>query len=167
MPISSRLVPRRTTLAAAPLLAVAGCRWGPDEKGADTPEPEATPTVPDADQVDSAVAALTEANDLVAAVSTRHVELAKPLAALSALHTAHLDLLRPDRTSEPSSTPKVPRARRAALAAVRRHESTLQETLVGLSVDVSSGALARTLAAMAAGVAQHRRVLPTPQGGNP
>ncbi|QIX26258.1 hypothetical protein ncot_06300 [Nocardioides sp. JQ2195] len=160
MPIPSHPVSRRTTLAAAPLLLAAGCRWGPAEEAATPPEQDVAEGVPDAEQVDAAVAAITEAQQFVSAVADKHIGLSGPLAELTALHTAHLGLLEPHRTASPTTAPDVPKASGVALDAVRRRETTLQATLSGLAADVSSGTLARTLAAMAAGVAQHRQVLP-------
>ncbi|WP_067439734.1 hypothetical protein [Nocardioides jensenii] len=170
MPLSSRSVSRRTTLAAAPLLLLASCRWGPaDDSGS---EREAKPTgsasakPSDDDQVTAARDAIRRVEVFVSTTSNTHGRLSTPLAALTALHGAHLELLEdhsdPD---EPTPRTQVPARTGAALVAVRREEQSLQRTLTQLAGEVSSGTLARTLAAMAAGVAQQIAVLPTnPKG---
>ncbi|KRF17900.1 hypothetical protein ASG90_06115 [Nocardioides sp. Soil797] len=147
-------------MAAVPLLLAAGCRWGPADESSTTPEPDAPKAIPDSEQVEAAVAAIAEVQDFVEAASAKHIGLSEPLAELTSLHTAHLALLDPDRAAGTTDV-AVPGTSGAALAAVRRREATLQSTLSGLAADVSSGPLARTLAAVAAGVAQHRQLLPT------
>lgn len=165
MPLSSHLVSRRTTFAAAPILLLAGCRWGPAEQESESVEEKAPARIPDDEQVDAAIAAIGTVEEYVSAVSAEHVDLADTLADLTSMHTAHLDLLAPERPGGSADTPRVPGRAKAALSAVRRKEQGLQTTLVELAAEVSSGTLARTLAAMAAGVAQHRQLLTAPEKG--
>ncbi|WP_156388616.1 hypothetical protein [Nocardioides sp. Root151] len=160
MPLSSRPVSRRTTLAAAPLLALAGCRWGPAEDG-DEPAAEPSNAVPDEQQVKAALQAIADADEYVREVSSDHVSLAEPLAALTALHTAHQALIAKDGDTGTTVRMGTPTRATAALKAVRRRELGLQRTLTRLAGEVSSGELARTLAAMAAGVAQQVALLPS------
>lgn len=163
MTLSSRPLSRRTTLAAAPLLLAAGCRWGPPDETnpSATSHPRATVEEPasDDDQVMAASTAIRATEAFVSATSAAHVGLSTPLATLLTLHTEHLALLEATGDVE-TPQPPVPARSGAALTAVRRRERALQETLVTLATEVSSGTLARTLASMAAGVAQHLRRLP-------
>lgn len=166
MLISSRPVSRRATLAAAPVLLVAGCRWGPAEESPAAPEKDAAETVPDADQVKAAVDAISEVNQTVKEIAKRQPRLSKPLSDLSSMHDAHLGLLLRDGDEVTTLTLAGKRGFAPALKEVHRLEATLQATLSGLAADVSSGTLARTLAAMAAGVAQHRQLLPASRKGS-
>lgn len=166
MPFTTRPITRRTTLAAAPLAVLAACEWGPEDDGA-APAPEGTapPPEPDEEQVAEAVTAIAAAHALVEATAARHQRLSGPLADLVALHLEHLTLL----DAEPGeASARVPAKAPKALARVRSVERDLQATLTELAGTVSSGALARTLAAMAAGVAQRVELLPrdvAPQQG--
>ena len=96
----------------------------------------------------------------VSAASLAHIGLSTPLARLVALHAEHRALL---GSGPAAALPErsIPATSGATLSAVRRREQALQQTLVTLANEVSSGTLARTLASMAAGVAQHLRQLPT------
>jgi hypothetical protein len=153
---------RRTALAAAPLAALAGCRWGPDE----TEEPDRPAPRPDRDAqaVDAAAEAIRQALDQVQQAATDHVGLATALTGLVAMHTAHLELLDVDDDGARASTAPAPGAAQA-LARVRATERELQATLAGLAQQADSGTFARALASMSASVAQHLAVLPAvPRG---
>lgn len=122
-----------------------------------------------AEEVDDA-GLLAEAREAVAGVAALVVAarrsappLRATLAPLLALHEAHAEAL--GRPLEPV------RARRRAappdplLALVREREERLQERLTDLAVAVGSGALARLLASMSAGLSQRLAVLPTAAPG--
>ncbi|RYP81480.1 hypothetical protein EKO23_23510 [Nocardioides guangzhouensis] len=164
-------VRRRTTLAAAPLLALAGCRWGPEDEGDDQPAPAPTATTgaaPDDDVqlAGEALAATERAAALVTAVSSGHPGLSAALDEVAAMHEAHADLLAEtgESTGEPS-LPAVPAKPAPALALVLTEERALQETLTTAAGSAASGPFARALASMAAAVAQRRVVLAALQKG--
>ena len=85
----------------------------------------------------------------------------EPMAALGRLHDAQAAALdaAPSTASATSPGPTFADPA-AALRAVQRREQRLEKRLVDWSVAARSGALARLLAAMSAGVAQHLAVLP-------
>ncbi|GAB3082716.1 hypothetical protein GCM10027215_26930 [Nocardioides zeae] len=159
-------------LVVAPLLA--GCD---DDAGSSDGVVTATGdgTSADVARVDEALAAIGTARTQAAAAGTTHATLAPALAPLLAVHDAHLDLLAdasgaddptdgtPSATTDttgPAGTPADPVLDpAAALAAVRTTETTLAGTLTDLAVAADSGPLARTLAAMAAGVDQQLLLL--------
>lgn len=146
---------RRTALVAASLLALGGCRWGPDEElGGATDAEQAA----DDASVTSATAEVHRVRDLVARTGETHIGLAGALAPLLALHDAHLALL---DTTPPEAAPPVVAPRSAvALERVRAAETTLQARLAELAGGATSGPFARALASMSAAVAQHLVVLP-------
>ena len=164
MPASSHrptlLVTRRTALAAAPLVGLAGCEWGPPTEQVEAPEPDA-----DANVVEQARGEILARLDTVQATSTRHVGLSTALAALVVMHTAHLELLDADASTDRPSPPPVPVRPPVALAAVRSTEQALQARLAALAGEAVSGTFARALASMSASVAQHLAALPpVPRG---
>ena len=154
-PLPGPRLPRRTAtgLLALGALALGGAVAGCDA-GALLERPRADPE-PDADErlAASVVQAITAA---------RAVAAARPHAGRSAawvaLHDAHLAMLgaasqdttgrRPD--AGPTTAPATPGPGRS----VRATETALQRTLTDAAMRADSGALARTLAAMSAGVAQ-------------
>ncbi|WP_162602252.1 hypothetical protein [Nocardioides daejeonensis] len=142
---------RRGAVVAVPLtLALAGCRWGPEADGAGEPVSGTTPPPPDADRVlvDQATALIGDTAALVAAAVAARPRLGQQLAAFATLHDAHLRHL--------AATPVTTSAGEArALAGVLKAERRLQEGLIDLAGRAGSGILARSLASMAAGVAQH------------
>ena len=104
------------------------------------------------------LAELGELSGLVAAGS-RYASLRTPLRALGELHAAHIEALDGERTV--GDAPAVAFAGPAdALRRVRAREQQGQRRLAGWAVAAESGALARLLASMSAGVAQHLVVLP-------
>ena len=148
---------RRTTVAALPLVALAGCRWGPEDD-----ESPAVEQAQDADAalVTAAAQAITGAFFEVTIAAETHIGLASALAPLTAMHLAHLQLLNatvPARA--PLGAPAEPDSR-SALAALRRDEARLQAQLADLATSAVSGPLARALASMSASIAQHLAALP-------
>lgn len=172
MPLSSHPVLRRTTLAAAPLLALsaglAGCRWGPAD---DTePQPTASPGTAEVDDdtalAGAALAATLQVADLVARVAARHRGLAGALADVTLMHQAHADLLAEAGEASGQPTPQpVPGRSAPALALVLTRERELQATLAETAVGAASGTFARALASMSAAVAQQRTALAGLDGG--
>lgn len=154
---------RRTTVAAVPFIALAGCRWGPEDDSSREVEQAQDA---DADLVKTAAEAITRVSLDLTSATEDHIGLASALAPLSAMHLAHLQVL--DVTVEVSSIdtgePDQPDSR-SALAAIRRDEARLQTQLADLATSAVSGTLARALASMSASIAQHLVVLPEiPQG---
>ncbi len=136
------------TVSAA---ALAGCRWGP-ESASEQVASGATPPPRDADQqlVDRAVTAISDTAAVVSSAIGQRPRLRQGLAGFSTLHEAHLRHL-----GAPAGEP-APESRPApTMAAVLTAERKLQDTLVDLAGQSGSGQLARSLASMAAGVAQH------------
>lgn len=172
MPQSSHPVPRRTTLAAVPLLALAtglaGCRWGPAEDDEPQPTGSTAPARPDDDTVlaATALAATLQVGDLVARVAARHRGLAGALADVTLMHQAHADLLaEAGEASEEIAPRPVPGRSATALALVLTEERGLQRTLAESAGGAASGSFARALASMSAAVAQQRTVLAVPRVG--
>jgi hypothetical protein len=149
---------RRTTVAALPLIALAGCRWGPED---DAPEEVEQAKDADADLVKAAAEAITRVSLDVTGAAEDHIGLASALAPLSAMHLAHLRLLdvTVDVASMDTGEPDQPDSR-SALATIRRDEARLQIQLADLATSAVSGTLARALASMSAAIAQHLAVLP-------
>lgn len=149
---------RRTTVAVLPLVALAGCRWGPedDESPAEKQAQDA-----DAGLVKAAAEAIARLNLEVSGAAEDHIGLASALAPLSAMHLAHLQLLDTtvDVASIDTGEPAQPDSR-SALTAIRRGEARLQTQLADLATSAESGTLARALASMSASIAQHLAVLP-------
>ena len=113
---------------------------------------------PDAALVDEVLADLGELAALVAA-GARFAPLRAPMRTLAALHAAHVEAL--DGEPFAGRSPGVRFTGPAeALRRVRAGEQQAQRRLADWSVAAESGALARLLASMSAGVAQHLAVLP-------
>lgn len=164
MPPSIRPVSRRTTFAAAPLVVLAACRWGPEEDEPAAPQETAAPSIPDEDQVHSAWTEIASVQSFAQNVAAAHPGLSQPLAELVDMHANHLDLLALDGSTAPEGD-SAPQRSATALRSVRRRERALQDSLTDLAGSVSSGELARTLASMAAAVAQQVHLLPQPTKG--
>ena len=157
-----RRATRRTALAgcAAAGWALAGCTSagsGPGSDASSSAEPNepvdtttATPADPDRVALDRAVALTTA---LLTEVSVGASRL-DPDGSLAALHTAHLAALNeavgPSASASPSPALPSPRPTRAGL---RHREAAAQRELAGLAEHAESGALARLLASMSAGIA--------------
>ena len=156
MPAHPHPVTRRTTLGGAllGLGVVAGCDFDPPGDG--VPAGASRPVEdPDSALVAQVVRELTRVADLVAATGARSRGLRAPLAELRALHVAHGAAL--GATIETTTRAA---GRPGTLVAVRTQERRLQSRLADSSVAAESGALARLLASMSAGVAQALTQLP-------
>lgn len=112
---------------------------------------------PDAALVDAVLAELGELSALVAA-ATRFAPLRASMRALAGLHAAHREALE----GEPATgrSPEAFPGPAEALRRVRVREQQAQRRLADWAVAAESGALARLLASMSAGVAQQLAVLP-------
>ena len=167
--VTTAVATRRTTIGALllGLGAVAGCDLDPSPGDAGRSRPGTLD--PDATLVRDVLAEIAAMAGLVSSVGAAHPPLGEPMAALGRLHAAHAAAL----GAQPSTGPSTARATtpgatlanaRAALREVRRREQHLEDRLVASSVAARSGALARLLASMSAGVAQHLAVLPRTVG---
>ena len=126
--------------------------------GAPSGEASTPPEDPDTALVDEVLTDLGELAALVAA-GARFAPLREPMRALAALHAAHVEAL--DGEPVAGRSPGVRFAGPAeALRQVRAGEQQAQQRLADWSVAAESGALARLLASMSAGVAQHLVALP-------
>jgi hypothetical protein len=154
------------TTAGAAVLGLGGCT-----SESSTPSPDQAPSssattatgAPDPDRValDRAVqltttllAELTEA--LTASDSSLDPD---PGGRFLALHTTHLQALNraAGATASASPTPQLPTVR-TTRPRLRRHEAGAQRELAHLAQEAASGALARLLASMSAGIAAHLAV---------
>lgn len=169
-PSATRRTALRALLLGAPVpLLLAAC--------SDAPATDFTPgaAAEDAEsEPDSAVVAgvLGEVGALVAlleATRDRHRALRGPLAPALRAHRAQLEAVLATGADDPGprGRARVPGRPAAALQAVREREETARRRLVGLAVDAESGALARLVAAVCAGVSQQQVLLAdvTPAGG--
>ena len=154
-PVPSLRATRRTTIvgALAGTAALAGCdadRRDADPAGRTAP---AAGTDPDADLVTAVTAELDELVALVTAAAARRPLLARDLAAFSSLHQAHRATL-PERDTEPPR-PRITGTPREVAAQLLRREEQARRRLADWALGAESGALARLLASMSAGVAAH------------
>jgi hypothetical protein len=145
-----------TTDGSAPPVASSG------SVGPSGASPAGTTPGPDADRaaLDRAVSLSTD----LLTIATDGGPSVDPGGRLAGLHTAHLAALAeatggsPTASVSPSSgttTEPVPSSARRARARLRRRELAAQRELVGLAVAAESGAVARLLASMSAGIAAH------------
>lgn len=144
---------------------LAGCDLDPDSSG---PEPADEPAAdPDTALVDTVLAELRDLTDLVSGVGAAHAGLRRAMTGLRDLHLAHREALGDEPGDEPSGAGQLdPRTGPTqALAQVRSRERRTQGRLADWAVAAQSGALARLLACMSAGVAQQLAVLPATVGG--
>jgi hypothetical protein len=129
---------------------------GASATGSETPAP--TPTEdPDAALVDRVLVELDEVSALVTAAA-RFPRLRASMRTLGELHAAHRDAL--DGEPVTGRSPVAFAGAAEALRRVRAREQQTQRRLAGWAVAAESGALARLLASMSAGVAQQLAVLP-------
>lgn len=155
---SARLT-RRTTLGAG-LLTLAACTPGNDPSGRATAG--ATPVLTDAEYdqrlVDGVALATAAALDHLEQMVARFGDASGTLAPLVALHQAHLAALAVTTRPQAPATGVGPTQARARqrLATL---ESTLQQATAAAATNARSGQLARVLASMSAGVAQHAAAL--------
>jgi hypothetical protein len=150
--------------SGAVLLGLAGCTAGnpgaPSSPGPE-PGPSATEGAPDPDRE-----ALVRATELTAALlaATRAAgSRVDPGRRLQALHRAHLAALREAAGPAPKPAPAPPPpAGLRTRAGLRRAELRAQRELARLAGAAGSGALARLLASMSAGIAAHLSVVTPP-----
>lgn len=149
---------RRTTIIGASALALAGCRWGPDDTAGEDEGSAPEPATGDARVVEKAVDAIRGALSLVDLVQAKLAGLTIALGPLANTHRAHLVLLAvkpvPDRGGA------VPGDKKEALRRIHRREAFLQRQLADFALEAASGDLARALASMSASVAQHVATIP-------
>lgn len=164
---------RRTALggALAGLGLVAGCDLDPTGTPTGPATAATTATAPDdapddATLVEQTRRDLGEAAVLLTAVTTRFPRLGSTLAGFAELHAAHREILGGPETTPQGDVGDLADARQA-LGWVRSRELRLQNRLADGAVAAGSGALARLLACMSAGVAQQLAVLPTTPGTAP
>lgn len=158
------------TTAGVAVLGLAGCTTHgstPSSEPAASSPAATDAVVPDPDRV-----ALDRAREVT---TTLLAELTEALTASDsrpdpdpggrflALHTAHLAAL--DRaggeSASASPTPELPTVR-TTRRLLRTHEAAAQRELAHLAQEAASGALARLLASMSAGIAAHLAVPATP-----
>lgn len=163
LPVPTRTT-RRTAVAAASALALAGCRWGPEEDVDAAPQPQAGKDA-DATVVEQSLLVLRLQVATLELTSGRHVGLAAALAPLVAAHTEHARLLSTGTGGEPVEAHLPPESAAKALARVRREETALQRALERAALEATSGELARALASISASTAQHVAALPTLRKG--
>jgi hypothetical protein len=124
--------------------------------------PAATPTEdPDAALVDRVLAELGEVSALVSDAA-RFAPLRASMRTLGELHAAHRDALAGGPVT--GRSPAAFAGAAQALRRVRAREQQTQRRLADWAVAAESGALARLLASMSAGVAQQLAVLPARAG---
>jgi hypothetical protein len=161
-----RAISRRHAVVAGgvALVALSGCTSEGSEPSGSSSSPAAPPsstaasTDPDRAALDRAAALsselLTQVTGAGAAVD--------PGGRLAALHTAHLEALAEatgataSPTTSPSASPSNPPQHQGVKrsgARLRRQELSAQRELAGLAVAAESGAVARMLASMSAGIA--------------
>ncbi len=162
-PGPTRLLTRRATLGSAAALtgalsaSLAGCEWGPPDQ-VDAPEAKQDSDDKLAKTAAQRIGAVVR---LIEAVPPSFTQLAEPLVPLLALHKAHLAAVDPSDVAASMPAAGIPASPAAALAQVREHELALQRGLATDAAAATSGQLARTLASMAAAVAQQLVLLPT------
>jgi hypothetical protein len=151
------------TASGVAVLGLAGCTGDADSgrEGAGasaSPSPTAA-SEPDPDRValDRAVTITTTLLDelTTAALSSDSRDDLDPDGRFTALHTTHLAAL--DRAAGSSASPTPDSGLPVAVGprAFRRHELAAQRELAHLAEEAASGALARLLASMSAGIAAH------------
>ena len=128
---------------------------------------------PDGALVDEVLVELAELTALVTGVGARFPALAAPMRALGDLHDAHREALDAGSDTGPDTGPVTGRSPAKAysgpadaLLRVRSRERVAQRRLSDWAVAARSGALARLLACMSAGVAQQLVVLPATAGAD-
>ena len=155
---------RRATLGSAAALtgalsaSLAGCEWGPPDQ-VDAPKAKQDSDDKLAQTAAERIGAMVR---LIEAVPPSFSQLTEPLVPLLALHKAHLAAV--DPTDIAGSLPiatVAPASPAAALAQIRERELALQRGLAADAASAASGQLARTLASMAAAVAQQLATMPT------
>lgn len=144
------------TLAAVVLTACDLQELDPRSEPASAPTTSVPPVDADTTLVNDVLAELGPALYLVRAVRRRHDSLRGRLAPLDDLHEAYVAVLG-GRVA--AAVPQPPPDSRRAFELVRRGEQRLQRRLVAAAVAAESGQLAKLLASMSAGLAQHLAAL--------
>ena len=154
-PVPSPRATRRTTIvgALAGTVVLAGCDAGRPDPGPAGRSAPAAGADPDEALVAEVSAELDELVALVAVAAARRPLLAPDLAAFSALHQAHRATL-PEQDAEPPR-PRVTGSPAEVATQLLRREEQAGRRLADWALDAESGALARLLASMSAGVAVH------------
>ena len=166
---------RRSAVTASGFaaLGLAGCTADEPESSpgsapatTSTPTSTATETVTGTGAADPDQVALDRAMALTAALLVA-LEGAQPVldpgGRLAALHAAHLGALQEATASSETPTPLPAPSGRMTAARLRRRELQAQRELAKLAQSAESGALARVLASMSAGIAaglSHRGEVP-------
>lgn len=158
-PSAHAVVSRRgLLLGGAGLVAAAGCSTSRSEPEHDAPSGTAR-LAPDVAVATAALERIRGQRAAVDATAARYPALRAALADVTAMHTAHEGSLvdavperaRPDVPPAPYA---VPRRRAAAARKLARAEESLHAALDALALRAESGAFARLLACMGAGIAQ-------------
>lgn len=154
-PVTRPAATRRTAIggALAGAVALTGCDV---DRPAGGPAPTRAPTEdadPDTTLVDTVVAELDELVELVTRVAAQRPLLAPALATFAHLHRAHRAVL-PDREAD-VTTPRVTGSVEQVAGRLRQRELQAQRRLADWALAAESGALARLLASMSAGIAAH------------
>lgn len=173
MPVRPPLAANRRTAIGVALagLGATGCRLdrSADPAGPATGSTSASPgggspaprdPDPDTALVAEVLVELADLTLLTAAIARRFPALREPARELGRLHRAHREALGEEVVPDDQGVGPRPRDAAAALAVLRSRELRTQRRLADWSVAAQSGALARLLASMSAGVAQHVTTLP-------
>lgn len=153
-----RTLSRREALsglgAVAAVWSVAACGFGSDSSSS-APEPVVSSSAgQDVTLLVAAVSDETALVDLARAVVRAHSALARPLAPVIDRQLRHVTALRASLSDPPplphQTTPRVPKTRRAALAAVQRTTSDAADRRRDDCLAAESGLLARLLGSLAA-----------------
>jgi hypothetical protein len=157
-PMTGLPTTRRTALggAVAGLLLATGCDHGDDDDAGAVPTQTEPPVDADAELVEQARTRITAADTVLEELVRQHPKLRRELRPLRALHEGHAEVLGGfvDRAVIPARFDL-----QGSRAYVRRTEMGMQRHLTNAAVAAESGALAKLLASMAAGVAQHLAAL--------
>jgi hypothetical protein len=147
---------RRTALggALAGIVALAGCDLDRESEAPTSQQTTVPPADADADLVADVLQRIVDTTGVVAAARRADQSLRRGLRPFHDLHEAHIRALNPPAGMRTTIT-----SGRPTLDKVRRTELALQDHLTRAAVRAESGALAKLLASMAAGVAQHLAVL--------
>jgi hypothetical protein len=160
---------RRAAVAASGVaaLGLAGCTTGESGSPSTTTSASASSSTEPSATTDPDRAALDRAAEVTAGLLAQVQDAGPSLdpgRRLTNLHQAHLAALEEADGASASSAPVPPPPGRLARGQLRRHELAAQRELAMLAEAAQSGALARLLASMSAGIAAH---LAVPEGGRP
>ena len=169
MPASLPPLPRRVVIASLAAgtiggasIGLAGCDVIDDALGGDDPGSggaTAPPADADSTLVDRTLLLLTTNAVLARSMAGAHPELSARCSRFARLLDAHGAELTEDGTTPqapPTAGSAVPGSRVKALRVLDDAEGTVENNLIDAAQEATSGALAQTLASMAAAYAQHR-----------